>query len=251
MRSRGTLALAALAFVLVGVAGWLLLSVERLEGDLALAQAALAEARSSQTEAALELARCRVERAVRDALEGVAAPGSASPATDCDCPAPDCPGEAALEPARAEPDTWADDERVRAHLARRIAAVDPDGEMDEATRRTAVDLLAQLRALRAKAPETGGEEGEGEDAARYADSLRESERRRVEEEFADLTGESVGEFLARIAEPSPERARRPGEAEPLLDGAARKRFADEVTRMLGVAEPGSVEVLEGGEWRSE
>jgi len=237
-----------LALMGFGLALWLAFSVHQLESELAAARAALESQRTNQTEAALALAQCRIESAMRDAFR---APETAAPAlgSACACAEADCatPGasEAGAAGSTRSNEPASDEQRqaaVRAYLERRVAAADPDGEMDDATRRTALELLTRIRALRSRTRAAGEERDEHAQAADLS---------QAEDEFTRVTGEGVGEFLARIAEPAPARPRRPGEEPPLLEGAERKRFADEVSRLLGVAEPGSVEVLQRGAWRDE
>lgn len=245
MQSRWTVGVAlAAAALAVGLAGWLAVSLVRLEQELAATRAALAAERAEETEAALSLAQCRIESALRDALQ---VPGSEALVVDptaCECDPEVVCEMGSLAEEEGEPDESTPaagrDAALRAYLEARVARA--GDELDEATQREVVELLFRVRKLRQNASGTTAP-----DEAR----TQALELSVAEEEFTRLTGEGVGEFLNRVAEPVPARSRAASEETPLLDGAERKRFADEVSRMLGVTEPGAVEVLEDGDWRSE
>ncbi len=127
---------------------------------------------------------------------------------------------------------------VRALLAQQVAESFPDERMDEATREQVVEILTRVRALRSVPAEADGASPE-----ELADALRDAEL-----DLIELTGMGVGELLVELEGPE-RRVLRPHEAHGVDEGELRKRFADELSRRLGVTEPGSVEVYEDGEWR--
>lgn len=115
--------------------------------------------------------------------------------------------------------------------------------LDPRDREVVIDLLEKIRELRA---------GRG-DAAPGTDAFADAQY-----EFIERTGMSVGEFLMALETAQPPRPGapalplRPGQARPPSEGAERKYFQDELSRQLGVKEPGSVERLdEHGEWTGE
>ncbi len=226
------LAITLVLAVLAGAAFWVALREELADRERELARAlergdALA-ARARDLERTLlegellaqQLALCR---------EASAAAGGDS----CACAAAvPCPGEIVLTPgggrleSPAERSAW-----LRSQLDRRLEEAWLEGEIGDAERHRAIDLLMQIRELR----RSGGAGG--------------SEVIRAQEEFIDLTGVGVGEFLERL-DPSVRRSRRPEEALVVQEGETRKRFQDEVSRRLGIVEPGSVERLRDGEWQT-
>jgi hypothetical protein len=229
MSRRGLLLIGLFAAALVYVG----LSHQRLERRLERGEAALERALSQQRSIAQALRECEATRGT------AAGPSRAQPAPDeaCDCAAaPECPDAVELLVTPEGSLLKSPEEReayVRAHLERRIAAAFPEESMDERTREEAVELLVRIRALRAQ---RGGAETSGRGRP---DALGDAEG-----EFIDLTGMGVGEFLAQIN--AREAARSPGSqaAERPLEGEEVKRFADEADRLLGISEPGSVEIFE-------
>jgi len=69
----------------------------------------------------------------------------------------------------------------------------------------------------------------------------------AQQELIDLTGMGVGELLETI-EVSASSSKRPEQAAPIEEGELRKRFPDETSRRLGIAEPGVVERNRDGAW---
>ena len=220
---------AVLATVAIGAVSLGLYAEHSGRARVEEARLALDTSRERERALAGELAACRSE-----ARHGRAASGSAS----CDCPDPaPCAGDADVD-AAAPAEERAD--RVRALLEKKVSAAFSDEEMDAQTRARAVDLLVRVRELRSAA-KAGGLDDDTPPEVR--DELQEAQV-----EFMELTGLGVAEFLSMLERDS-NAARRPEEALPLQEGEERKRFADESDVELGVVEPGSVEVLEDGEWK--
>ncbi len=132
---------------------------------------------------------------------------------------------------------------VREHLEEKLATAFEPGDMDEATRAEVLDLLLEIRELHA--------EGEGAPLDDPAVSASRDALVGAQERLTELTGLGVGELLRTLDAGSPGRSLRPEEGGAELEGEERKRFADEASRMLGVTQPGSVEVLRDGEWVEE
>ncbi len=206
-----------------------------LEARLAESEATLAALRAEAL--ACESAR----RAERTTLE--------ARARACETPAAGAGETGAVEVSRdltATPDarrgpTPAEREAaVRAHLFERLAAAFPDDRLSPDEQREAVDLLMEIRALRAL------QRGHGLDARMPPD--RRDALLDAQYELEALTGMGVSELLLAMDAEASRRIQRPGDAAPPIDGATRKRFADEAARILGIAEPGSVERLDGDRW---
>ena len=216
--------LLAAALVYVGA------SQQKLGRRLERSEAALARALAQQRSSARSLSECEATRG--DAAE--ASRAGSLPEDACDCAnAPECPEPIELVVTPEGNLLKSPEEReayVRAHLERRIAAAFPDEEMDERTREEAVALLVRIRALRGgtAAAEPGRPDALGD----------------AEEAFIELTGMGVGEFLARAHTRQPVRDPGSEQAARLLQEAPAKRFASELDRMLGIAEPGAAEALE-------
>ncbi len=197
-------------------------TVRHLEGQALAARAGLPDA------------------APETAAANVPAPAPPTP-TEARCPDPiPCPG-----PAEVEVVVTPDGRRLRNETDRETYARDllttqideafADEPMAPAQRQRVVELLLHVRELR-------GENRGGN----MRDALIDAET-----EFLEETGMAVGEFLDTIAPRAPARpidvssgtvAEQPGDE--------RKRFPDELSRRLGVTEPGSREVLaEDGTWQ--
>lgn len=198
--------------------------------------------RSAQREAAADAARVaaeqasvraqrRADRALAELARLRATPLPSAP----DCPA-DCADEcfeAALaacpEPVAPTPDPVEDTaatERLREHLERRLEVALPPDVYDEAVRERALELMLEIR------------EATEADAAGVGSPGAEAQR-----ELVELTGQSVGQLLEAMRAPESRRVLRPHESEAALPGEVRRRFVDELSRELGVATPGEVEVV--------
>ncbi len=233
IRSTPLIAIAAIAAVIAAVALWQVRQSRRDYREQAQrADAAVGEARDlrrqlTECRAAERLAR-RSRTVDRSAVER---------RRDSAEPRPGRREAVAPHQAGAESPEFRD--TVRADLERRFASSFDDDELDADTRTAAIELLLRFRDLRREI--AAADEGEAPD-------LR-SRLREIENDIIDQTGMGVSELLAETRKGEPGVSLRPEEATAPGDGEVRKRFEDEIAVQLGIAEPGSVEVREGGEWR--
>jgi hypothetical protein len=213
-------------------------SDRRAAARLAAGELHLATAERRQRQLADQLKVCRERRA--DPVRFAPPPGRVDPL--CPEPPPCPPTDSALDtlPQHAPPSLQERERSVREHLRARLEASIPDEEMDGARRERALDILMRIRDLRTRAIGSGRN-----DAAAVRDPLQAAQR-----ELIELTGMGAAELLHRLRSPDPEVSRAPEEAAAIADGAVRKRFADELAVALGITEPGSVEVLQDGEWQA-
>lgn len=170
----------------------------------------------------------------RELSEQLRVCGDHSSPASCDCPAPVACPEVSPLVVTLKGDELGPEEReayVRAHLEERLTQAFLAGQLSEDQRHGALMLLMRIRSLRAS-----GASGD--------------EFVRAQQELVDLTGMGVGELLEEL-ELSASRSHRPDAVPPIREGELRKRFADETSRRLGIAEPGSVERYEDGVWRGE
>ena len=128
----------------------------------------------------------------------------------------------------------------RSHLERRMEASFPPDRFDAATREAIVDLLVEIRALRTSETRVAVNDPRP--------SVERDAMIQAQEELSALTGMGVGELLHELDGGEAGTSTTPRQAVPPLDGEERKRFPDEIARILGVTEPGSVEVMQDGEW---
>jgi hypothetical protein len=237
---------AFLAAVAIAVTLFAVHRVRTLESRLAARELALEQALTEQRALGAILEDCQ-ERSRAVDSQG-SAPGQ-GPAHDVAAGRPElerCPKirEVLIAPDGTRLQTPEQrDAYFREYLEARMAKAFPDDAMDETTRSAVVDLLARIRELRSKQ----GGRGLGKSAAsEQTDALYE-----LQLEFEDVTGMGVGEFLESIEPRESPRVLRPEQATGVTEGEVRKRFADEISRQLGITESGSVEVYEDGTWRHE
>ena len=175
----------------------------------------------------------RLQERLRDASITARQGGDSPTPSNLDCPIErvQCPEpvEVVVTPGgRRLTSSREREEFVRAHLAERLDKAFFDGQLEEDQRHAALDLLMTIRALR-----ISGQSPE--------------ELRLAQQELIDLTGMGVGELLETI-EVSASSSKRPEQAVPIEEGELRKRFPDETSRRLGIAEPGVVERNRDGAW---
>jgi hypothetical protein len=228
------------SLIFAAIAGCALVYAAYVHVDSGARLSEVSEARASIDRA---LARERVlADGLRDCQARLAADAACEESVACDCsePAGDL-ADALVAPdgqRLASPEDR--DAYLREYLQRRIDRTFPDEAMDEWQRRRIVDVMVRIRALvEARA--------RGDDPDQTDETLRD-ELDGLQEELRDLSGMGPAELLDAAGAREAPRALRPHEAEAIPEGEERKRFADEISRRLGVARPGAREVFEAGEW---
>jgi len=218
-----------------------LLVVDRgLRSRLAESRSQLEEVRRERDAASAQLGRCEAQQAA------LGPDRSACECPEMACPDwPESPGASPAATGRELADaSEARTQRTRELFDRKLEAAYGSegalGRLDAPTRRAVVDRLMEIRSLRSRSVDP---ELDPVGAERSAVALHDAEQ-----SVFELTGLGVGELLHELE-------RRPGPREPppegFEEGAVRKRFADEISRQLGIAEPGTVEVLEGDDWKPQ
>jgi hypothetical protein len=236
------------AFLAVFALGAVLLGVQAtrsLRARVGEIELALERAQKEQRDLSGALTRCN------DALAATTPAVAHAPedsANARECPDVVMSGEATRPKGEPSLDAavGADEKRgavVRSHLERQIRSAFEDGELDERAQSRAVDLLMRIRALRSL---QGGRDLDESTPDERRDELVDTQR-----ELQSLTGMGVGEFLRRIDVAAEGRSVVPDQAPEIMPGEERKRFADEAARTLGIVAPGSKEIFEDGEWKSE